>query len=63
VFERFSQVGDVMTDKPTGAGLGLSIVQRIVDAMGGTVWCEESTLGGAVFRMVLPQAEPAAEPN
>jgi len=52
-----------MTDKPIGAGLGLSIVQRIVDAMGGTVWCEESTLGGAVFRMVLPQAEPAAEPN
>ncbi|MBK8097355.1 MAG: PAS domain-containing protein [Planctomycetes bacterium] len=59
VFERFSQIGDVMTDKPKGAGLGLAICQRIVDAMGGTMWCEDSPLGGAQFRFVLPAATPA----
>ncbi|MGE3172431.1 MAG: ATP-binding protein [Planctomycetota bacterium] len=56
VFERFSQIGDVMTEKPQGTGLGLSIVQRIVDAMGGTIWCDDSPLGGASFRFVVPQA-------
>lgn len=56
VFERFSQIGDVMTDKPKGAGLGLAICQRTVDAMGGTMWCEDSPLGGAQFRFVLPGA-------
>lgn len=60
VFERFSQIGDVITDKPQGTGLGLSITQRIVDAMGGTIWCEDSPLGGARFRFVVPQAEPGA---
>jgi signal transduction histidine kinase len=55
VFERFSQIGDIMTEKPKGAGLGLSICQRIVDAMGGTMWCEESPLGGAQMRFVLPR--------
>jgi signal transduction histidine kinase len=55
VFERFSQIGDIMTEKPKGAGLGLSICQRIVDAMGGTMWCEESPLGGAQIRFVLPR--------
>lgn len=55
IFERFTQIGDVMTGKPAGTGLGLSIVQRIVDAFGGQVWCEDSPLGGAQFRFVLPQ--------
>ncbi len=60
VFERFSQIGDIMTDKPKGAGLGLAICQRIIDAMGGTMWCEESPLGGAQVRFVLPHAEVRA---
>lgn len=56
VFERFAQIGSVMTEKPAGTGLGLSIVRRIVDAQGGTIWCEDSPLGGAQFRFVLPIA-------
>jgi len=55
VFERFGQIGNIMTDKPRGAGLGLAISQRIIDAMGGSMWCEDSPLGGAQFRFVLPQ--------
>ena len=43
---------------PAGAGLGLSICQRIVDAMGGTLWCEDSPLGGAQLRFVLPMVAP-----
>ena len=60
VFERFVQVGDVLTDKPRGAGLGLSICQRIVDATGGTIWCEDSPLGGIQVRFMLPLARGKA---
>jgi two-component system phosphate regulon sensor histidine kinase PhoR len=61
VFERFFQGGNVMTDKPQGAGLGLSIAQRLIDAMQGTIWCEESQLGGALIRLVVRHAsQPAA---
>ncbi|MEO6593576.1 MAG: HAMP domain-containing sensor histidine kinase [Planctomycetota bacterium] len=59
VFEGFSQVGDLMTSKPKGAGLGLAICRRIVEAMGGTMCCEDSPLGGVQFRFVLPATAPA----
>jgi signal transduction histidine kinase len=60
VFDKFSQIGDPLTGKPAGAGLGLPICRRIIDRMGGAIWCEESVLGGAQFRFLLPPAMPAA---
>ncbi len=54
VFERFEQVGDVLTDKPKGTGLGLAIVRSVVALAGGTVRCEASDLGGARFVVSLP---------
>ena len=57
VFERFSQIGDVMTDKPSGTGLGMSIALRIMEAMRGKIWCEDSHLGGARFCIALPTAQ------
>lgn len=58
VFEKFSQLGDTLTDKPSGTGLGLPICRRIVDRLGGAIWCEDSDLGGAQFRFLLPAAMP-----
>jgi signal transduction histidine kinase len=55
VFDKFHQVGDVMTDKPKGTGLGLAICRRTVDLMHGAIWCEQSELGGARFCFVLPK--------
>ena len=37
-----------------GCGLGLAIVYSIAQAMGGTVHCEESELGGARFCFSWP---------
>ncbi len=45
-----------------GHGLGLSIVRRAVQAMGGTVWAEPGEGGGAVFAILLREAAVAAEP-
>jgi signal transduction histidine kinase len=59
IFEKFTQLGDPLTDKPAGAGLGLAISRRIVDRAGGKIWCSESDLGGACISFLLPLAVPA----
>src|SRR5919197_4729382 len=39
-----------------GTGLGLAICQRVVTEVGGKIWLEDSTLGGAKFVVELPAA-------
>ncbi|MEM9195022.1 MAG: ATP-binding protein, partial [Myxococcota bacterium] len=54
VFDAFFQVDSSSTREHGGAGLGLSIVRRLVDAHGGSVRVE-STLGeGTSFFVTLP---------
>ena len=53
IFEPF-----VTTKTPEhGTGLGLSIVRGIVDRMGGRVWVERSSEGGAAFHIAVPVFE------
>ncbi len=60
VFEKFKQVGDSLTDKPKGTGLGLPICREILQRMGGRIWCDRSPeLGGARFRFTLPVSREA----
>jgi len=56
VFDRFCQIGDPLTGKPAGTGLGLPLCRGFIDGMGGAIWCDESEQGGAVFRFALPAA-------
>jgi signal transduction histidine kinase len=58
IFEKFRQVGDTMTEKPAGTGLGLPISRRIVEHFGGRLWVESTFGEGATFRFVLPLARP-----
>ncbi|MFO1069262.1 MAG: sensor histidine kinase [Geminicoccaceae bacterium] len=59
VFEKFRQVGDTLTAKPKGTGLGLTICRHIVEHFGGRIWAEQAPAGGAVFRFVVPAAATA----
>ena len=59
VFERFKQVGDTLTDKPKGTGLGLPICREIVEHHGGRVWVESEPGKGSTFSFSLPLADDA----
>jgi Na+/proline symporter/signal transduction histidine kinase len=54
IFSKFHQVGDALTDKPHGSGLGLHISRQIVEHFGGRMWVESRLGGGARFSFTLP---------
>jgi signal transduction histidine kinase len=56
IFERFRQVGDTLTGKPGGAGLGLPISREIVQHHGGSLTVRSRPGPGSCFRMTLPVA-------
>jgi PAS domain S-box-containing protein len=57
IFEKFTRLGDHLTRPQQGVGLGLYIVRRTVEAMGGTVRCGAAPAGGASFVVELAAAE------
>lgn len=54
VFDKFKQVGDTLTDKPQGTGLGLPICKEIVEHHGGRIWVESELGKGSTFSFSLP---------
>jgi signal transduction histidine kinase/CheY-like chemotaxis protein len=59
VFEKFKQVGDTLTDKPKGTGLGLPICKEIVEYHGGRIWVESEPGHGSTFSFTLPVSQSA----
>jgi PAS domain S-box-containing protein len=53
VFEKFKQVGDTLTDRPKGTGLGLPICKQIVEYHGGKIRVESRIGKGSVFSFDL----------
>lgn len=56
IFEAFSQLDGSAARKAEGAGLGLSIVKRLVSAMDGDIAIEDAPGGGALFAVEIPFA-------
>jgi signal transduction histidine kinase len=57
IFERFYRVDESRGRERGGAGLGLSIVRRLVELHGGKVWAESMPGLGATFVFTLPVAD------
>lgn len=47
-----------VSGRAEGFGIGLALVRKIVEAHGGTIEAGTSHLGGALFRLVLPELAP-----
>jgi Na+/proline symporter/signal transduction histidine kinase len=56
IFSKFHQVGDTLTDKPHGSGLGLYISRQIIEHFGGSLWVESELGRGACFSFTMPTA-------
>jgi PAS domain S-box-containing protein len=54
VFEKFKQVGDTLSNKPKGTGLGLPICKEIIEHYGGRIWLESELGKGSTFFFTLP---------
>ena len=61
VFDKFKQVGDTLTGKPRGTGLGLPICKEIVERHGGQIWLESAPSVGSTFSFSVPIGPPAED--
>lgn len=59
VFEKFKQVGEMLTEKPKGTGLGLPICKQIIEHHNGRIWVESELGQGSTFSFTLPLAVEA----
>ena len=59
VWQRFYQVDAARTGEKGGAGLGLSMVQKIAQAHGGTMSLESIPDLGSTFTLHLPLSQPS----
>jgi signal transduction histidine kinase len=61
LFERFSKLSSIPTAGEHSTGLGLSIVKKLSEAMGGSVRCESEFGAGCCFIVQLPLATTASD--
>jgi len=59
IFDRFRQLGNVLTDRPQGSGLGLHISKEIVESLGGEIWVDSEPGKGSTFAFTVCAAEAA----
>lgn len=57
IFDAFRQADGSMTRRHGGVGLGLHLVRRTVESLGGTIRAGRASPGGARFEITLPMGE------
>jgi signal transduction histidine kinase len=56
LFKKYQRLSAAPTGNESSTGLGLSIVKKFVDVMGGSIWCESEIGKGASFFVKLNMA-------
>ncbi len=57
IFNSYTQLGDIDTEKPHGVGIGLALTKVVVDRMKGDIFLEETAEKGTCFGLLLPTEE------
>jgi two-component system OmpR family sensor kinase/two-component system sensor histidine kinase BaeS len=57
IFDRFYRVDHARTRAGGGAGLGLAIAKRLIEAHHGSIWAESAPGKGTTVYLSLPMAE------
>ncbi|MFP4662879.1 MAG: ATP-binding protein [Bacteroidales bacterium] len=63
VFDAFRQVEYTHTRSFGGAGIGLSIAKNLVSLLGGTIWIENNSPQGSIFKFSLPRKQDEQQNN
>ena len=61
LFEKFYRAAPATTRSRQGMGVGLTVAQGLIQAMGGTIAADRSPLGGLALRVRLPSVELPAD--
>lgn len=54
IFNSYTQLGNIDTEKPHGVGIGLALVKVVVNRMRGDIFLEETVGSGTCFGLMLP---------
>ncbi|PLX96979.1 MAG: hypothetical protein C0622_13835 [Desulfuromonas sp.] len=54
IFNSFTQLGDIDTEKPQGVGIGLALAKVVVERMRGNIFLEDVAGAGTCFGLLLP---------
>ncbi|MCK5913480.1 MAG: GAF domain-containing protein, partial [Desulfuromusa sp.] len=54
IFDSYTQLGDIDTEKPHGVGIGLALAKVVIDRMKGDIFLEELSGDGTCFGLMLP---------
>lgn len=63
IFERFGQVDSSLSRQAEGSGIGLSLVKRLVEALGGSISVKSKLQKGSTFTIHLPDETVIEEPD
>lgn len=58
VFQKFQQVANYLQTPYNGTGLGLPIVKKIIEKLGGKIWVESELEKGSNFQFLIPIVPP-----
>jgi two-component system OmpR family sensor kinase len=61
IFERFYRAPEARSLEARGLGLGLSLVQRLIEAHGGRLDLQSAPDQGSAFRVYLPRVPGESE--
>lgn len=63
IFERFGQVDSSLSRQAEGAGIGLPLVKKFVEALGGSISVKSRENKGSAFTIIIPNKKVLDEHN